>query len=664
MTHHNSHLKTEALHLLHEAEEEIEIDILSMKKGYLSWNTIGTIAYRNLIMSRSRTFITVGAVAIGIAAIIFLVAFSYGLQSLVTNRLVRPNSMRLIDVQSDSTALKLSKKVVKEIRSLAGIEDVAPAMTMSGVLSAAESRMDAVIVATTNNYLTYANYDIIAGKSFSPSAEAEYVGKTSDVTDLQKLIAERIGARGEVAGAKTKLPQIERGQETVGADIHFRIKDYVYLPIRKSPIMGSEIFGYVQGSVLSPMTGREVWGDEFTSAGTEGRALYANDGRWYGKWIRAQFPLYQEDAPTVYSPVKDENGKQKTIEGYVPERDIYVLTQEAYEVEKDLTSDGADVLGESTTASDSAHSTNLLKISADAKNATDVAALEKIIQSKQTKTPKSVTGSSVITGLIEVKKKEGKEIIVSSGLLQTMKKNPRQIVGTKIDLEYIVSGGLIPGMDGRVLSKKVRYTVVGVVQDANKSLIFTPIADTASMGIDKYSNLKVLAKSADTLKNVRSRIETLGFSTHSIVDTVVQVNKLFTIMRYLFASFGIIAFLVAIIGMFNTLTITLLERTREVAVMKTLGTTNHDISRLFLVESLLIGLVGGVAGIILGLVLGTSVDSLLMLLRGDGGIKLFVFPPFFLLLMLGVSVVVGLVTGLYPAKRSRDISPLDAIRYE
>ena len=664
MTHHNSHLKTEALHLLHEAEEEIEIDILSMKKGYLSWNTIGTIAYRNLIMSRSRTFITVGAVAIGIAAIIFLVAFSYGLQSLVTNRLVRPNSMRLIDVQSDSTALKLSKKVVKEIRSLAGIEDVAPAMTMSGVLSAAESRMDAVIVATTNNYLTYANYDIIAGKSFSPSAEAEYVGKTSDVTDLQKLIAERIGARGEVAGAKTKLPQIERGEETVGADIHFRIKDYVYLPIRKSPIMGSEIFGYVQGSVLSPMTGREVWGDEFTSAGTEGRALYANDGRWYGKWIRAQFPLYQEDAPTVYSPVKDENGKQKTIEGYVPERDIYVLTQEAYEVEKDLTSDGADVLGESTTASDSAHSTNLLKISADAKNATDVAALEKIIQSKQTKTPKSVTGSSVITGLIEVKKKEGKEIIVSSGLLQTMKKNPRQIVGTKIDLEYIVSGGLIPGMDGRVLSKKVRYTVVGVVQDANKSLIFTPIADTASMGIDKYSNLKVLAKSADTLKNVRSRIETLGFSTHSIVDTVVQVNKLFTIMRYLFASFGIIAFLVAIIGMFNTLTITLLERTREVAVMKTLGTTNHDISRLFLVESLLIGLVGGVAGIILGLVLGTSVDSLLMLLRGDGGIKLFVFPPFFLLLMLGVSVVVGLVTGLYPAKRSRDISPLDAIRYE
>jgi putative ABC transport system permease protein len=184
------------------------------------------------------------------------------------------------------------------------------------------------------------------------------------------------------------------------------------------------------------------------------------------------------------------------------------------------------------------------------------------------------------------------------------------------------------------------------------------------MGIDTYSNLKVLAKSPDTLNTVRSRIETLGFSTHSIVDTVVQVNKLFMVMRYLFASFGIIAFIVAIIGMFNTLTITLLERTREVAVMKTLGTTNHDISRLFLVESLLIGLVGGIAGIILGLVLGVSVDMLLMMLRGDGGIRLFVFPPFFLLLMLGVSVVVGLVTGLYPAKRSRDISPLDAIRYE
>jgi ABC-type antimicrobial peptide transport system permease subunit len=572
--------------------------------------------------------------------------------------------MRLIDVQSDSTALKVSKNVVKEIRSLAGIQDVAPAMTMSGVLSVADSRMDAVVVATTNSYLTYADYDIIEGRNFSPSAEAEYLGKTNDVTDLQKLIAGRISARAEVAGAQSKLPQIERGEETVGADIHFRVKDYVYLPIRRSPIMGSEIFGYVQGSVLSPLTGREVWGDEFTTAGTEGRAIYANEGRWYGKWIRAEFPLYQEDAPTVYSPVKDENGKQKMTEGYIPERDVQVLTQEAYEVEKDLTSDEADVLGESTTASESARSTNLLKISADEKNATDVAALAKIIESQQTKTKKPVANSSVITGLIEVKKREGKEIIVSTGLLQTMKKNPRQIVGTTLNLEYIVSGGLIPGMDGRVLSKKIPYTVVGVVQDANKSLVFTPIADTASMGIDTYSNLKVLAKSPDTLNTVRSRIETLGFSTHSIVDTVVQVNKLFMVMRYLFASFGIIAFIVAIIGMFNTLTITLLERTREVAVMKTLGTTNHDISRLFLVESLLIGLVGGIAGIILGLVLGVSVDMLLMMLRGDGGIRLFVFPPFFLLLMLGVSVVVGLVTGLYPAKRSRDISPLDAIRYE
>jgi ABC-type lipoprotein release transport system permease subunit len=131
MTHHNYHLRIETVRVLSDAKREIEIDVLSMRKGYLSWRTICTIAYRNLIISRSRTLITVGAVAIGIAAIIFLVAFSYGLQSLVTNRLVKPNSMRLIDVQSDSTALKVSKNVVKEIRSLAGIQDVAPAMTMS-----------------------------------------------------------------------------------------------------------------------------------------------------------------------------------------------------------------------------------------------------------------------------------------------------------------------------------------------------------------------------------------------------------------------------------------------------------------------------------------------------------------------------------------------------
>lgn len=152
--------------------------------------------------------------------------------------------------------------------------------------------------------------------------------------------------------------------------------------------------------------------------------------------------------------------------------------------------------------------------------------------------------------------------------------------------------------------------------------------------------------------------------TRSIADTLAQVNKLFSVMRFLLGSFGMIAFIVALFGMFNTLTVSLLERTREIGVMKTFGTTDADITRLLIVESSLIGISGGIFGILLGVLLGNGLNLLSLLVRDDKATSLFHFPILFLFLVFLLAGVIGMMTGLYPARRAQSISALNALRYE
>jgi ABC-type antimicrobial peptide transport system permease subunit len=321
------------------------------------------------------------------------------------------------------------------------------------------------------------------------------------------------------------------------------------------------------------------------------------------------------------------------------------------------------VLGETTTASESAEIAELQSLisSGEDSSATDAADLEKLLLSQQEQTQASTSAQLAIAN---VARKGGKEILVTTSLLNVWKLKPNAVINKAVKLEYIVSGGLIPGVAGRVLSNSEEYRIVGVIKDDTKPLIYAPIADLESMGIKKYTMAKLLATNNEELSSVRERVESLGFTTQSIVDTLLQVDRLFRIMRFLLGAFGMIALVVAIFGMFNTLTVSLLERTREVGVMKTLGTTDADIVKLFLVESLIIGFLGGVVGILVGAGGGSFINLFSALVSGNSTISLFKTPPSFMIIILLVSVAVGLLTGLYPSGRAKKISALNALRYE
>jgi putative ABC transport system permease protein len=117
--------------------------------------------------------------------------------------------------------------------------------------------------------------------------------------------------------------------------------------------------------------------------------------------------------------------------------------------------------------------------------------------------------------------------------------------------------------------------------------------------------------------------------------------------------------------MFNTMTVTLLERTKEIGIMRTIGGSPLKIKVMFLTESVLMGALGGLVGIAIGVGGGLSVNFMLNMVAsrmGGSGMEIFRFPIMFLVFIAVFSAIMGYVTGLFPSKRAGSLNPLDAIR--
>ena len=112
------------------------------------------------------------------------------------------------------------------------------------------------------------------------------------------------------------------------------------------------------------------------------------------------------------------------------------------------------------------------------------------------------------------------------------------------------------------------------------------------------------------------------------------------------------------------MTISLLERTHEIGIMKAIGASNHDIRRLYYLESGLIGLTGGIMGVLIAFYLGKLFNYLFNLFAQGSGqhFNLFITPVNFSLCMIAFAILVSLGSGIYPAYRAKRLSPIDALR--
>jgi putative ABC transport system permease protein len=240
------------------------------------------------------------------------------------------------------------------------------------------------------------------------------------------------------------------------------------------------------------------------------------------------------------------------------------------------------------------------------------------------------------------------------------------IVGSNIDVTVNIKSDFLP-VGEKTKQVVLNLKVVGIIDDASASYVYFPLDLLKSQGVVNYSGAKVKASSKDTLATVKLQIENMGFKTSSIKDTVDQINQFFGIFQIILISFGGIAIIVACLGMFNTLTISLLEKTREVGFMKALGTTKRDIYMLFISESILIGGLGSLVGVLVGVALGTALNLAIAGLAkatGNIAVQLFYTPLYLAVVIIAIAIIISFFTGFYPSNRAARINALDAMRYE
>ena len=167
--------------------------------------------------------------------------------------------------------------------------------------------------------------------------------------------------------------------------------------------------------------------------------------------------------------------------------------------------------------------------------------------------------------------------------------------------------------------------------------------------------------------SVRDTIKALGYRTFSFAEEFAQMQKFFIYFDMALGIIGLIALITASLGIVNTMVMSIIERRREIGVMKSLGADEGDIRRLFLAESGLIGTIGATFGIIFGWLItrvASMVIKIIMQKQDIPEMELFVLPPWLILTALLFGLLVSLAAGFYPASRAARVDPVEALRTE
>jgi len=241
-----------------------------------------------------------------------------------------------------------------------------------------------------------------------------------------------------------------------------------------------------------------------------------------------------------------------------------------------------------------------------------------------------------------------------------------------------------------VISRELPLTIVGVtdldpdsMRGAARARLFLPEtlleglhavqaydfrdSTRATSSEPTYSTLIARVSGAGKVDSVEQAIKKLGFNTFSILDATKSLRRFFAILDLFLGIFGSLALTVASIGIINTLVMAILERRREIGIMKAVGASDSDVRGLFFAEAGAMGLLGGVFGVTLGWIIGRVINfgtNVYLKRQGFAPENIWAVPFWLVGLALVFAVVVSLLSGLYPASRAARLDPVQALRYE
>lgn len=263
-------------------------------------------------------------------------------------------------------------------------------------------------------------------------------------------------------------------------------------------------------------------------------------------------------------------------------------------------------------------------------------------------------------------KNETNNIVITEAVAKVFDITPEEMIGKSVSITLFQSDSGGRSQKRNAFALKESYSIVGVVQ-GEENIAYLPLDSLDGFPFTAYTKLKVKCASTGTLAGVRTRIEELGLTASSISETVDQANKVFSAVQVVLMIFGLIALIVSAIGMFNTMTIALLERTEEIGIMKAIGAAKRSIALMFLTESTIMGLLGALGGVVLGFFEGEVLNILINLIAtrfGGESVDLFFSPFWFVSTVILFGAGVGFATGIFPARKASRIDTLDALRYK
>lgn len=283
-----------------------------------------------------------------------------------------------------------------------------------------------------------------------------------------------------------------------------------------------------------------------------------------------------------------------------------------------------------------------------------------------------IAGSSIKQG-------DNTSVLVGQGYLSKMGlKDYKSVVGK--DIEIKVSFPVMQGVQQKeplVIKAKVAG-VVNRVYSSGKNVIITPDETAAKIqeyymgskdyiATKGYANVNVEAKTMEDVAKVNKQIKKLGYVTQAYESYADQMNSMLVIIKVLLTAAGIIVLLVASIGVINTMSMAVHEKTKSIGIMKAQGASKKNIRSMFVVQSGSLGFVGSAVGAIIALI-GGAIGNQVIVANKIGGIEkgmtlidIRISTVIFTILF---TVAVAMIAGLVPAGKAAKLNPVDSLRCE
>jgi putative ABC transport system permease protein len=163
-------------------------------------------------------------------------------------------------------------------------------------------------------------------------------------------------------------------------------------------------------------------------------------------------------------------------------------------------------------------------------------------------------------------------------------------------------------------------------------------------------------------RHVNSR--TRDFTVTAFASIQQQISSVTQAITVFLGAIAAVSLLVGAVGIANTMFMSVMERTRQIGLLKALGATDNEVMKLFLIESGLFGVVGGVIGITLGVLISVLISSIGLQMMGPSGTMTTVIPPWLIIFSLAFSIIIGVLSGVMPARNAARMNPVDALRFE